>query len=208
MDAVGGGAVLSTEEWRPVVGYEGLYSVSSIGRVRSEPRIESARDGKVRPRRGTMLSIYTTDDGYPRAALSMNNKSRHILVHRLVAEAFIRPIPDGMEVNHIDSVRSNNRVENLEIVTPSENVRHAFRYGFRSPEMTSGERNGRSRLSVADVLFIREAVASGSAAQHELAESLGVGRATVSHVVMRRTWNKLLPALQPVRRAGCSACAA
>jgi len=72
------------------------------------------------------------------------------LIHRIVVETFISDIPKGMQVNHIDGIKSNNRLDNLEIVTPSENQLHAYRIGL-TPKL-KGELNGCSELTEKEVL--------------------------------------------------------
>lgn len=90
-----------TEEWRPVVGYEGLYEVSNLGRVKSL-------------RRNRVLMGGSDKDGYKRLALCYCNKREYKFVHRIVAEAFI-PNPEGLpQVNHKDENKTNNAVWNLE----------------------------------------------------------------------------------------------
>ena len=95
------------EEWRDVIGYEGLYQVSNFGNVRGKRGNLSTAD---------ML-------GYKRVVLYKDKKKKSLLVHRLVAHAFIGD-NNGLHVNHIDMVRHNNNVENLEYVTHRENLTH------------------------------------------------------------------------------------
>lgn len=109
------------EEWRPVVGYEGRYEVSSLGRVRSLDRLiyhkESNTYHKVR---GRMLSTCLDGKGYPFVALG-GGKSNQKRVHRLMAEAFI-PNPENKGyVDHINTIRTDNSLDNLRWVTCSEN---------------------------------------------------------------------------------------
>ncbi len=109
------------EEWRPVVGYEGYYEVSSLGRVRGVDR-KDAR-GAFRPGiiRKTRIDKRT---GYEYVYLRKDGAEKNCTVHRLVAQAFI-PIPDGeVEVNHINENRTDNRAENLEWVTRAQNSNH------------------------------------------------------------------------------------
>ena len=103
-----------TEEWRPIEGYEGLYEVSSYGRVRSLDRYVKTCYGSYRLYKGKVLSPGKKSDGYLLINLSCNGKYNTIRVHRLVAQAFL-PNPDNLpEVNHKDENKTNNSVENLE----------------------------------------------------------------------------------------------
>jgi hypothetical protein len=99
------------DEWRDVVGFTGLYAVSSNG------KIKSLSCGKI-------LSTPPMGIGYEKATLYKEGKRTQTSVHRVVAEAFIGKI-DGLEVNHKDGNKKNNHVDNLEIVTRSENEKHS-----------------------------------------------------------------------------------
>ena len=102
------------EEWRPVVGYEGLYEVSNTGQVRSLDRYVKYSNGRIHLYKGKVLSPGIKPDGYLLINLCCNGKHNTIRVHRLVTEAFL-PNPDNLpEVNHKDEDKTNNRVENLE----------------------------------------------------------------------------------------------
>ena len=104
------------EEWRDVPGYEGLYQVSNLGRVRSEKRSTT---------RGVILKGKINTHGYVEVTLSKKNVRKTARVHRMVAIAFI-PNPEGKpQVNHRNGDRSDNRAENLEWCTASENMVHA-----------------------------------------------------------------------------------
>ncbi|MVM35246.1 hypothetical protein GO755_34815 [Spirosoma sp. HMF4905] len=108
---------LAIEIWRPVVGFEGRYQVSSKGRVRSLPQFV----------KGRILKTRIINTGYERTVLYDGATQRHLLVHRLVAMAFI-PNPLGLpQVNHKDSNRRNNTWANLEWVTLQENIDHAVK---------------------------------------------------------------------------------
>lgn len=99
-----------TEEWRDIEGFDGVYQISSLGRVRS------FKTGKERFLKG---SVYNT--GYKTITLRHNGKDCQKLLHRLVAETFIPNPENKPEVNHINCKRDDNRVENLEWVTHYEN---------------------------------------------------------------------------------------
>ena len=108
------------EIWKDVVGYEGYYQVSNLGRVRSLDRIAS----NGRKIKGKILTTQVnTPPYYPRVSLSVNGKMKLVQVHRLVAQAFVyNPDPEHKtQVGHKDESRTNNRADNLEWVTPKEN---------------------------------------------------------------------------------------
>jgi hypothetical protein len=127
--------VSAHEEWRDVVGYEGLYQVSSVGRVRTIARVA--------PRKGEkgdltinqiMRKAYITPKGYVRVMLCSGGKLKNHMVHTLVAEAFIGPAPSRRHIaNHKYGIKSDNRASQLEWVTPSENQKHAYATGLRKP---------------------------------------------------------------------------
>ena len=116
---------MTEEIWRPIVGYEGLYEVSSYGRVRSLDRYVKGKSYRLH--KGKVLSPGKNSRGYLSAVLSYNGKHKAITVHRLVAEAFL-PNPDNLpEVNHKDEDKTNNRVENLEWCNHKYNMNYGTR---------------------------------------------------------------------------------
>lgn len=121
-----------TENWLPVVGWEGYYEVSDMGRVRSVDRTIIRSDGKVRRWSGRVLAAGTNRHGYPLVALSRSGKPQSKKVHRLVLEAFVGPCPDGMEACHHDGDRANAELVNLRWDTPSANAFDRIRHGTHS----------------------------------------------------------------------------
>lgn len=107
------------EQWRDIIGYEGLYQVSDLGRVKA---LNYHREG-----RECVLNYWKTSGGYLVVGLCKDGKRSRCLVHRLVAEAFI-PNPDGYkEVNHIDENKANNSVTNLEWCDTNYNINYGTR---------------------------------------------------------------------------------
>ena len=118
-----------TERWKPVVGYEGLYEVSSWGRVRSLDRVVIRSNGRSLTIRGKVLTPTPNSSGYPAVDLRGEGRRRMVTVHRLVAEAFLGPCPPGREVLHLDDDRSNPEVRNLRYGTRTENNLQCVRHG-------------------------------------------------------------------------------
>jgi hypothetical protein len=119
------------EAWRAIVGYEGLYEISSIGRVKSLPSYATCRGGGRRLVAEKILRTFVDRGGYSRILLNKKGR-RRFSVHRLVAFAFLGAPPGkGMHVDHINRDTSDNRAENLRWVTPLENALNRSAY-FKS----------------------------------------------------------------------------
>lgn len=133
------GIDIQSEEWRPVVGYEDLYEVSNWGNVRSIDRVVDIMRSNGRPakytRAGRVLSISMGETSYAMCWLQVKPNPRNVLVHRLVAQAFV-PNPDNKsQVNHKDGNKHNNYASNLEWATASENIKHAHCTGLAHPNI-------------------------------------------------------------------------
>mgnify|MGYP003428123665 CR=1 FL=1 len=125
------------EVWKDVKGYEGLYKISNLGRVKNK------YDNFVK---GNVIR------GYVRISLSKNRNVKTTSIHRLVAEAFI-PNPENKPyVNHINCDKTNNVVTNLEWCTQLENIQHCIKNGIKND---FGENSKRHKLTFKDVEFIR-----------------------------------------------------
>lgn len=176
------------ETWRPVVGYENIYEVSSSGNVRR------LHDGN-RYRALSVLRPTKHRDGYCSVILSDAEHRRSTLrVHRIVLTAFVGCPPSGHECNHKNSVRDDNRVENLEWVTPSQNVLHTYQNG-RTP--LRGTSNPNARFTEADIRGVRMLCDSKALTYTEIARMFGMTRNNVSLIGRRRAWNHIKPL--PVR---------
>lgn len=110
------------EIWKDIEDYEGLYQVSSLGRVKSLERFVDDGKGGTRLVKGRILSPSKVRGDYLQVILCKEGKPTAFSVHRLVYEAFHGKIPEGMQVNHIDEDKSNNSLNNLNLMTPKENT--------------------------------------------------------------------------------------
>lgn len=161
------------EEWRPVVGWEGLYSISSIGRVR---RDFSRSTGKA----GAIIKPWVGKTGYISVSLYRDAIKTNYYVHALVAAAFIGPRPYRLDIDHIDSVKANNRVENLHYISRSENLIRADIIG----PMRRGRRNPNAKLTDDAVRKIRASAEQGKI----LAVRYGVSSSLISRVKTKSIW--------------------
>lgn len=123
------------EEWKSIPGYEGLYEISSYGRVKSLDRYVKVKSKSYRLQKGKMLSPIKNKYGYLQVFLCCNGKYKIISVHRLVALTFI-PNPDNLPmINHKDEVKTNNSVDNLEWCTEKYNSNYKGVLKRRSQRM-------------------------------------------------------------------------
>ena len=169
------------EEWRSVVGYDGLYSVSNLGGVRSEPRIARHHTGRPSRRHGKLLKQIDDGRGYLQVGLSRDGKASIRKVAHLVAESFIGTRPERMQVCHTDGCPKNNAASNLRYDTPKANHADKWRHGT----MLSGERSSFAKLTEADVAAIRGA----DGTQAAIARKFGVTQPAVSMIKSGARWS-------------------
>jgi hypothetical protein len=173
------------EVWKPIVGYEVYYEVSSAGRVRSLERRTIDRIGRPFVRYGKILYLNTEHNGYKSVRLCVETKHQIFKVHRLVAYAFLSAPSNGDQINHINGAKDDNRPENLEWVSCSENVLHAFATGLCSTR--KGAANARSILCDDDVRAIRQLSAENMTCA-AISRKYDVSEATIRNILKRRAW--------------------
>lgn len=179
---------MSTEVWLPIRGYEGLYEVSNNARVR---RIgKAARTGKGRGGGaviGRFLKQHLTRFGYLSVQLWKDGKVKNFQVHRLVADVFCGGLTPDQEVNHKDGVKTHNEPENLEVVTRSENIRHAYRLGLMTSNVPSGQAHHNATLTDEQVKMVRRLFSSENWSGPRLAREFGVNHSTIYRIVKHQT---------------------
>lgn len=169
------------EIWNDVKGFVGTYQVSNFGRVK---RII---DSNGNPKETIMYVFIEPGIGYPKVLLTTKStgKRKAYTIHRLVAKAFI-PNPENKKyVNHIDSNKTNNKVENLEWCTNSENQIHAFKFG--NQYTLRGEDNGAAKLTEKQAIEIYNSTLSKT----ELSKKFNVSRRIVRMIKLKQRWKHI-----------------
>lgn len=174
------------EEWRPVVGFEGLYEVSSFGRVRSLDRVIDVvgRWGTPERRRykGRLLRPqFDQRSPYWRVVLTVNSTKTGHCVHALVLAAFVGPCPEGQEALHRDCDSRNNALVNLRYGTRTENREDSRAAGT----LAVGERIAQHKLTTEEVIRIRETPGTHQA----IADAYGVSRKQIGRIKNRENWS-------------------
>jgi len=158
--------------------YEGLYKVSMQGNVYSYHNTPT----------GFKLKQSLSKKGYPVVFLSKNNKQKTKPIHRAVAEAYIPPGNGRVQVKHIDGVKTNNHVLNLEWCTPSENLEHSWSMGLRTPvtqnlPLLKGCKSPSSKLTKLNVLKIRHLYKFTKVSYVKLGNQFGVSKRAIAKII-------------------------
>lgn len=168
------------ENWKDIKGYEGNYQVSNIGRIKSMERLSSSG----RRLSSKIMKVKKTIEGYNVINLYFNRKMNTVRVHRLVAKAFLPNLDNKTDVNHINGVKDDNRIENLEWATRSENIKHAFKTGLSCKK---GVKNSQSKLKEEDIYLIFKLRKEGFL-QREIAKRFKVTEVAISAILTRKNW--------------------
>lgn len=162
-----------SEKWVNIPNYEGIYMASSLG------RIMSLLSGKQK-----ILKTRLKDNGYEIVNLWKDKKPKTHHVHRLVASSFFGEIKNGLTINHKDFNKTNNKIDNLEVVTMKENTVHAVKAKRRNESYKKGSNNGRSKLTEKDIERIRSLEVVGL----QIAKMYNVSPTVVYSILKRKSW--------------------
>jgi NUMOD4 motif/HNH endonuclease len=174
------------ENWVAVKGFEKYYEVSDLGRVRSGDRSITNNLGTF-TQPGRVLKGNINKAGYEKQTLTDHNKKQHtVLVHRLVAMAFLPNPENKKNVNHKDGNKSNNELSNLEWATDSENMKHAIDTGLL--KIRKGQEIYFAKFTDEQARYIKTAVNNGDLSIKDACIMFSSCRRTISDMVKGRTW--------------------
>ena len=181
------------EIWKPIKDYEGIYEISNLGRVKSLIRLKKGAKNITYLIKEKILKQNFDKDGYCIINLYKNSKLKTFKIHRLVAECFIKNIDNKKQVNHINGIKHDNRLENLEWCTTSENVIHALRTGLKIP--LKGENCKASKLTEKIVIEILTKKKESNGKKYwgakEISLKYNIKMNCISEVSSRRNWKHI-----------------
>ena len=173
------------EIWKKIKGYEGLYYISTLGRVRREKTNNNTWEGKI-------LTPHENGYGYLKVVL-FNPTRKNVYIHKLMMENFTRIRPNGLQINHKDSNKKNNLITNLEYITHRANVLHSFKSGIRN--VPKGENHYKSKLNNKKVIWIRKNYEKSSFYGKNcnwLAKKFGVSAGAIQAIISRKKWKHII----------------
>lgn len=180
-------SVTTPENWRPVPGWDGLYDVSDLGRVRSLPRMTAygIKGG------GVLKAARKGAPRYPYLGVTLSGAGvrRQVKIHRLVLQAFIGPAPEGMnDGRHLDGVTFNCALTNLDWGSHARNGQDMIDHGHANGP-GDGSAHPRAKLTEEIAIEARAEYATGRVTERALAKRYGVNVSTMHRLLTRQTWD-------------------
>lgn len=165
---------IESEFWKDVLNYDGLYQISNLGNVKSFHRIKTR-----------ILKTSCDTNGYKVVVLSLRGVNKTKTIHRLVAIHFLDNPENKPQVNHINGIKTDNHIENLEWNTASENLLHAHKIGLKKGVF--GEKNKRSKLKEHQIIEIRKNIKDGIS-QSEIAKKYNISKTSIYKIASNENW--------------------
>ena len=172
------------EIWKDIPNFYGIYQVSNLGNVKSLNRKVNHLTSGSLTLKGKIIKPYITRGGYLIVNLYKESKPNKFSIHRLVGIAFLKNKFNKDDINHINGIKTDNRVENLEWCTRSENLYHAYNLDLKD----RGEKHYNSKLTEYQVIEIRNTI---GISQEKIASIYNVDRKCISKIINRLTWKHI-----------------
>lgn len=187
--------VIEGEIWLDCPEYEKVYQVSNLGRVRSKP-IFIRHDGIFGDENGYIKHVKIKNQtvnryGYLTTKLCYDGKCRRLTIHRLVAKAFLTNENNYNQVNHINGNKFDNRLDNLEWVSASQNIQHAYDTGLMTSEHMQGSKHFNAKVNEEDVIEMRRLYDNKEMKIKQISEKYNIGVSTTYDICKRKTWKNI-----------------
>lgn len=176
------------EIWKNIEGYDGLYEISNYGRVKRLCKSVTNSFGTFISKE-IILNGNISKRGYVKQTLTKNGKGKTYLIHRLVAQAYLPNLESKEMVNHINGIKSDNKVSNLEWCTGSENIQHALDTKLLIPR--KGSNIYFSKFIEKDVSIILYKCLVNKINPNVIAKELNTNNRTITDMIKRRTWKHI-----------------
>ena len=177
---------MKQEIFKDIPGYEGLYQVSNLGRVKSLHRTFIRSNNKIQTIKERILKPFVNHKGYNVIALSKKCVLSHFTIHSLVLLVFIGKKPHNLQTRHLDGNKKNNNLNNLCYGTPRENADDKIKHGH----ISHSEKHPSSKLKNKEVMKIKRLIKQGIT-YFEISKSYPVNANAIRDIAKGRTWNHL-----------------
>lgn len=169
--------ITTKEIWNPILGWEKLYHISNLGKIKSLLREVKGKSNSKYFKKERMLRLNKVGAGYLGAILCDMGRNKRILLHRLVAQSFIFNPENKPCVNHINGIKTDNNIKNLEWVTHKENSIHSYKIGLMPTKITENQANQ-----------IRQLYSTGKYKQSEIGGIFDLTQGTIGKIIRNELW--------------------